>query len=166
VPATYSLTVSQHDTFLRLGVVSTSPNSQAGGPPFLGCPRLLFQYIRTYPPYWRPFLHSQPEDAPCRGDRDPLITAFRRYSVSNNVCSVWRSLQATHAGRNDILCLPNPALPSNEEMFLSMAFWKNWLSSKHGVIQACLTLRSLTLYIYGAPILDVSRSHTTTQHSR
>ena len=29
-----------------------------------------------------------------------------------------------------------------------------------------LTLRSLTLYIYGAPILGVSRSHTTTQHSR
>ena len=29
-----------------------------------------------------------------------------------------------------------------------------------------LTLTSLTLYIYGAPILDVSRSHTTTQHSR
>ena len=29
-----------------------------------------------------------------------------------------------------------------------------------------LTLRSLTLYIYGAHILDVSRSHTTTQHSR
>jgi hypothetical protein len=24
---------------------------------------------------WRPFLHPQPEDAPCRGDRDPLITA-------------------------------------------------------------------------------------------
>jgi hypothetical protein len=22
---------------------------------------------------WRPFLHPQPEDAPCRGDRDPLI---------------------------------------------------------------------------------------------
>ena len=31
---------------------------------------------------------------------------------------------------------------------------------------ACLTLRRLTSYIYGAPILDVSRSHTTTQHSR
>src|SRR5215468_8871602 len=24
---------------------------------------------------WRPFLHPQPEDAPCRGDRDPLNTA-------------------------------------------------------------------------------------------
>ena len=32
----------------------------------------------------------------------------------------------------------------------------------------CLTLRRLMsyIYIYGTPILDVSRSHTTTQHSR
>jgi len=29
-----------------------------------------------------------------------------------------------------------------------------------------LTFRLLRSYIYGAPILDVSRSHTTTQHSR
>ena len=29
-----------------------------------------------------------------------------------------------------------------------------------------LTLRRLMSYIYGAAILDVSRSHTTTQHSR
>ena len=29
-----------------------------------------------------------------------------------------------------------------------------------------LTLRLLMSYIYGAPILDVSRSHTTTKHSR
>jgi len=29
-----------------------------------------------------------------------------------------------------------------------------------------LNLRVLISYIYGAPILDVSRSHTTTQHSR
>ena len=29
-----------------------------------------------------------------------------------------------------------------------------------------LTFRLLMAYIYGAPILDVSRSHTTTQHSR
>ena len=56
--------------FLGQGVVSISPNPQAGGPSLVGCPRLL---IRSYPPYWRPFLHPQPEDAPCRGDRDPLI---------------------------------------------------------------------------------------------
>ena len=29
-----------------------------------------------------------------------------------------------------------------------------------------LTLRRLMSYIYGTPIVDVSRSHTTTQHSR
>jgi hypothetical protein len=33
--------------FLRLGVVSPTPNTQARGPLFVGCPRLL---IRTYPP--------------------------------------------------------------------------------------------------------------------
>jgi hypothetical protein len=31
-------------------VVSTSPNPQAGGPPLFGCPRLLIQFIRSYPP--------------------------------------------------------------------------------------------------------------------
>jgi hypothetical protein len=37
--------------FLRRGVVSRTPNPQAGGPPLIGCPRLLIQYIRSYPPY-------------------------------------------------------------------------------------------------------------------
>jgi hypothetical protein len=61
------------NTFSRW-VVSPSPNPQPGGPPLVDCPRLLNQYIRSYPLYWRPFLHPQPEDAPCRGDRDALIT--------------------------------------------------------------------------------------------
>ena len=33
-------------------------------------------------------------------------------------------------------------------------------------MELALTLRRLMSYIYGAPILDVSRSHTTTQHRR
>ena len=57
---------------LQGGVVSTSPNPQAGGPPLVGCPRLFIQFIRRYPPYRRPFLYLQPEDAPCHGDRDLL----------------------------------------------------------------------------------------------
>jgi hypothetical protein len=32
-------------------VVSPPPNPQAGGPPTVGCPRLLIQYIRSYSPY-------------------------------------------------------------------------------------------------------------------
>jgi hypothetical protein len=47
---------------------------QAGGPPLVGCTPLLIQCIRSCPPYWRPFLQVKPEDAPCRGDREPLIT--------------------------------------------------------------------------------------------
>jgi hypothetical protein len=60
--------------FLRRGVVSTSHNPQAEGPPLVGCPRLLIQYIRRYPQFCRSFLHPHPEDTQCRGDRDPLIT--------------------------------------------------------------------------------------------
>ena len=30
----------------------------------------------SYPPYRRPFLYPQPEDVPCRGDRDPLNGAY------------------------------------------------------------------------------------------
>jgi hypothetical protein len=36
---------------LRGRVVSPPPNPQAGGPPTVGCPRLLIQYIRSYPPH-------------------------------------------------------------------------------------------------------------------
>ena len=70
--------------FLQRGVVSTSPNPQAGGPTLVGCSRLLIQFIRSHPPYRRPFLYPQPENAPCRGDRDPLLlhcNAFRRYTL-------------------------------------------------------------------------------------
>jgi len=44
----------------------------------------------------------------------------------------------------------------------------NWDRSRCFLISilGSLTLRRLMSYIYGAPILDVSRSHTTTQHSR
>jgi hypothetical protein len=37
--------------FLRWGVVSPTPNPQAGGPLLVGCPRLLIEHIRSYPPY-------------------------------------------------------------------------------------------------------------------
>ena len=39
-------------------------------------------------------------------------------------------------------------------------------TSQHYQVRWILTLRRLMSHIYGAPILDVSRSHTTTQRSR
>jgi len=44
--------------------------------------------------------------------------------------------------------------------------WQNNLLTNGWVTDITLTLRRLMSYIYGAPILDVSRSHTMTQHSR
>ena len=35
----------------------------------------LFNTLAATLHIWRQFLHPQPEAAPCRGDRDPLITA-------------------------------------------------------------------------------------------
>ena len=79
---------------LQEGVVSTSPNPQAGGPPLVGYPRLLIQFISSYPQYRRPFLHPQPEDAPCRGDRDPLhgicALLYNILYTNNNINSSMR----------------------------------------------------------------------------
>jgi hypothetical protein len=54
----------------------TSCQHLAQPPPLVCCPRILIQYIRSYPPYYRQFPHPQTEDAPCRGDRDPLIVGL------------------------------------------------------------------------------------------
>jgi len=74
--------------FLRWGFVSISLNPELEGPPLVGCPRLLIQYIRSCVPYWRPFLHPQPEDAPgtrqvpgcceCRNEPSGFIK-FRKF---------------------------------------------------------------------------------------
>jgi hypothetical protein len=53
--------------FLRWGVVSPTPNPQAGGPHLVVRPRRLIQYIHS----WRPTLHLQPENVPCCGNSDP-----------------------------------------------------------------------------------------------
>ena len=67
--------------FLWWGIVSTSPNPQAGGRPLVSCPQLLIQYIRSCSPYGRPFLDPQPEDVPCRGDRDQLMCNTKKASI-------------------------------------------------------------------------------------
>jgi len=86
----------------------------AGGPPLLGCLRLLIQDIR------RPFLHPQPEDAPYRGDRDPLLgkrtylmsTMKIRGSTTGSGNSLLQTMQpgcGTHSApnpRGTVSCFP------------------------------------------------------------
>ena len=61
-------------------------------------------------------------------------------------------------------------IPSLGTYWVSWARWIHFTTSHHTSLRsmAILTLRHLMsyIYIYGAPILDVPRSHTTMQHSR
>jgi hypothetical protein len=45
--------------------------TQAGGPPVVGCPRLLIQCIRSCHPYLNAFSSIRNHDAPCPGDKGP-----------------------------------------------------------------------------------------------
>jgi len=77
-------------SFLQWELISTMRNSQVGGPPLIGCRQILTQYIHSYRPHRRQFLHPQSEDAPCCGDRDPLVMVCFRYSATNQqaeICS-------------------------------------------------------------------------------
>ena len=66
-------------TFLRWGVVSNSPSPKLEDHLLLAVRDCLFNIFAATLHIWRPFLHPQPEDAPCRRDRDPLTTVADFY---------------------------------------------------------------------------------------
>jgi len=66
-----------------------------------------------------------------------------------------------------VFCLFSGWLEFHLLLITSSHIWKLLRCLLHAHQETfILTLRRLMSYIYGAPILDVSRSHTTTQHSR
>ena len=88
-------------------------------------------------------------------------------------CSSWTIL--THWGRGHLNCLNarsrgfNNFNPLNAELntiCYLLALLAHHFSHVSRIRVKSLTLRLLLSYINEAPILDVSRSHTTTQHSR
>jgi len=60
----------------------------------------------------------------------------------------------------------NPLNPELNPICYLLALLAHHFLHVSRIIVKSLTLRLLMSYIYGAHILDVSRSHTTTQHSR
>ena len=66
----------------------------------------------------------------------------------------------------DILDPFNPLNPELNPICYLLALLAHHFLHVSRIRVKSLTLRLLISYIYGAPILDVSRSHTTTQHSR
>jgi hypothetical protein len=56
-------------------LLAPHPTPKPEDHPLPAVPDCLFNVFAATLHNWRKFLHPQPEDAPCRGDRDPLNTA-------------------------------------------------------------------------------------------
>jgi hypothetical protein len=52
-------------------LLAPRPNPKLEYHPLSAVRDCLFNVIAATLHNWRPFLHPQPEDVPCRGDRDP-----------------------------------------------------------------------------------------------
>ena len=104
--------------FLQGGFVSTSPKPQSGGAPLVDFPRLFFQFIRSYPPYRRPFLYPQPGEAPFRGDRNtPHGLKHSKCDIYNEWFLCWKlkwSLKLCYTSQlSKVRCLLNQILFAN-----------------------------------------------------
>jgi len=87
--------------------------------------------------------------------------------ISDMLGVYWAVRTAYLNYRSGLYKLFNPLKPELNPIFSLLAL----LGAHHflhvsRIRVKLLTLRRLISYIYGAAILDVSRSHTTTQHSR
>jgi hypothetical protein len=71
-------------SFLRWGVVSTSPTTKLEGHPLSAVRDCLFNIFAATLHIWRPFRHPQPEDAPCRGDKQTTLTWKHRSKTCPN----------------------------------------------------------------------------------
>ena len=95
-------------------------------------------------------------------EQPELSTAMtgRRTVAQSAVLQALLTDTFTHSGFNPL----NPEL--NPICYLLALLGAHHFFHVSRIRVKLLTLRRLMSYIYGAPILDVSRSHTTTQHSR
>ena len=100
------------------------------------------------------------------------IKTWRNLKAIFNLCTLDPSyivIFLIHLAESCIIfhnCVLNPLNPELNPICYLLALLAHHFLHVSRIRVKSLTLRSLTLYIYGAPILDVSRSHTTTQHSR
>ena len=99
--------------------------------------------------------------------------------ATKNVCktrgcnySLWAPYDERCVARNILrlyvycLCCFETTLRPDYSKSISLTRGTNSHESYYTQLYPVLTLRRLMSYIYGAPILDVSRSHTKTHHSR
>jgi len=112
-----------------------------------------------------------------------LIEVYCTSDVAASQCKNMASFSTLHH-KDDLLCMSwcttshchmtgtcgggaiNPLKPELYPICYLLALLAHHFLHVSRIRVKSLTIRLLMSYIYGAPILDVSRSHTTTQHSR
>ena len=96
------------------------------------------------------------------------LSYFSRVHMCTHACSCWLlNLRLKEKSPNQILkTWFNPLNPELNPICYLLALLAHHFLHVSRIRVKSLTRRLLMSYIYGAPILDVSRSHTTTQHSR
>jgi len=95
------------------------------------------------------------------------LTATATWRACRNYGFHTRFLRVRHAGSCSSLAKVNPLNPElNPICYLLALLGAHHFLHVSRIRVKILTFGRLMSYIYGAPILDVSRSHTTTQHSR
>jgi len=90
-----------------------------------------------------------------------------RCTITCRKLKVWGARIGRRLSRQQIVLLINPLNPElNPICYLLALLGAHHFLHVSRIRVKLLTFRLLMSYIYGATILDVSRSHTTTQHSR
>jgi len=98
-----------------------------------------------------------------QGEPQQAVWSFSEFKSK---ITIWRRPYPIFLTDTHQHCAINPLKPELNPICYLLALLAHHFLHISRIRVKSLTLRSLTLYIYGAPILDVSRSHTTTQHSR
>ena len=119
-------------------------------------------------------------DTSCQGHAHSLVTCSQEVTATLLSKSLTRTIYHEHLKQCENLTSLSKFIDQNPTSFNPLNAELNpiccllaLLGAHHFLHVSRMRVKSLTLtllmsyiYIYGAPILDVSRSHTTTQHSR
>jgi hypothetical protein len=111
----------RNSDFYREGLLAPRPTPQSGGPPLVGCPRLLIQFINSYPPYRFPFLYPQPET--CSDTEGTWNRLNDEIQISVCTASEWTSWHQKE-GQEPFLCCYVVHCCSDTEWYLFVrCFW-------------------------------------------
>jgi hypothetical protein len=128
-------------------LLSPRPTPELEDHPLSAVRHCLFNILAAILHIWRPFLHPQPEDAPCRGDRDPLITVTGTHlSRSVPKHSLLPNYDTTWTGRCTALCSVITETPASP--IATCTVKKQETAGCH--ISSCITNRKIKTSIFAA----------------